>query len=192
MSSLKRKAKTDDELLVPRKRKIENVEEIASPARSAAALSSSLHCVHPSVRKTGIKEIKSPRMDGFCGFRAAACNSMGESNYPIVKKKMLEALDKYEDRYIAQLRIKEEELMTARAMITCGIDRPLEEVKRADKRAEEIGDFPEQRESKAALAELIRNEPALDKHRREVGANTDFWFQDFHCGQILADALSTP
>lgn len=139
-----------------------------------------------------MREIRNPRADGFCGFSAAAHSLMGESSYPVVKQKMLQALEKYHGRYISELQITANELEAAKQTITCGIDRPVVDVQKADKRALETCDFTEQGESKEALAKMMLNDKTIDGHCRAVCARTTYWFQDFDCGQILADAFAVP
>ncbi|KAL9536803.1 hypothetical protein MBANPS3_012353 [Mucor bainieri] len=199
----KRKAVPDEELSLQSKAR-KSEEELRVPHDcilcSAAALCTSLRRWHISIQNADVKEVKSPRCVGICERRAAGQSTTNVPSYTTDKKTILAVLNKYEHRYITELKIKQKDLFDARNKITSGIDRPLKEVLRADKRAIALDSLPNanddaimaQLESKAALAKLVLVDPSIEQHHCAVVAPTEFWFSRFRVWSNTGYCLSPP
>ncbi|KAF1800135.1 hypothetical protein V8B55DRAFT_1343088 [Mucor lusitanicus] len=126
----KKLKKTSSDLYIPDK----SIPSSAPSSGNNTVVTSSLYSIYASICKDDVRKIHNPRSDGF---RAAADMLQHESWYPVLKQKMLEALDKYEERYINELHNSKKDIDDARKTITCGIDCTVANTLKADKKAKE-------------------------------------------------------
>ncbi|OAD06533.1 hypothetical protein MUCCIDRAFT_78424 [Mucor lusitanicus CBS 277.49] len=127
----KKLKKTSSDLYIPDK----SIPSSAPSSGNNTVVTSSLYSIYASICKDDVRKIHNPRSDGF---RAAADMLQHESWYPVLKQKMLEALDKYEERYINELHNSKKDIDDARKTITCGIDCTVANTLKADKKAKEF------------------------------------------------------